>query len=182
MKASDNVIEIEVGAAGRNCNLTFMPLGKRIRGRFDVARAIKTDGEAARLLKAWPDPIPGQVIGIDVEAGMGYLREPLHDPEFAAIRERIEKTGKKLEPERQTFQNRHVPTWLHWLKRAVECGAAKLVRGTLPEKIDGELEFNTPFARAMQTRKDPTTRLAEAMERQSEMLAKVLAELVKSKK
>lgn len=182
MKANDNVIEIEIGAGRRNCNFTFMPLGKRIRGRFDVTRAIQTDGEAARLLKSWPEPIPGQVIGIDVESGLGYLREPLHDPEFAAIREKIEKTGQKLEPERQTFPNRHLPTWLHWLKRAVECGAAKLVRGTLPETIDGEPEYTTPFARSMQTRKDPTTRLAEAMERQGDLLAKVLAELVKSKK
>lgn len=127
-------IEIEVDGP-HNENLRFRPLQRRIRGRFDIQRV----GEPLAKLKAheWPTPIPAQRLGITAD-GDGYLLEPLHDAEYAALREKIGKGGKRLEPPVQEFESIHLPSWLYWMRRAVESGLARVVKGKLPDKIDGE--------------------------------------------
>ena len=45
--------------------------------------------------------------------------------------------GYRLEPKHQTFEV-HIPSWLYWLSKAVECGLAKVVKGELPDTIEGE--------------------------------------------
>ncbi len=167
-KAEANILEIEV-AGPCNENLLFRPLQRKVRGRFDVQVAMKHDSGAAALLNEWPTPIPGQRIGVNVATGEGYISEPLHEPEHAAYREKIERSGMGLEPERQTFTV-DVPTWTYWLKDAVIAGLATVTVGTLPDEIQGKPQ--KLFYSEEQT--NPIDRLAAAMEKQNESFAALL--------
>ena len=168
MKAT--AIEIEIDG-DRNESLRFRPLQRSIRGRFDLNRIAEPQ---ARLRAAeLPLPIPGQRLGID-PSGTGYLIEPLHDEDHATIREKIEKKGMKLEPELTEFPNIDLPTWLYWLKRAVESGIAKITKGKLPDKIDGKPRKNFVMA---EPEPSVTDKLTAALEKQSVLFEKLLAKL-----
>ncbi len=163
---------VEIAINGQhNEALHFRPLQRSIRGRFDFMRI----GEPMAKVKAteWPTPIPSQRLGIEPD-GTGYVVEPLHDEEFAPIKEKIEKLGMKLEPALQTFKGIDLPTWLFWIKQAVESGIAKVVSGKLPDKIDGKPRktfiVNEPEPSA-------TDKLTAAIEKQSAMFAKLLDRL-----
>lgn len=118
----------------------FRPLQRSIRGSFDLTKSRETN--AIVEFQKWGGPIPGQTIGISAE-GFGFIREPLHEPQYAAIRERIEKRlNKRLEPDVQMFEQIHVPSWLHWLKAAVDAGLARIVKGKLPDTIEGTPQMN----------------------------------------
>jgi hypothetical protein len=132
-----NVLEVEVDTP-TNANLIFLPIGgKKVRGRFDWRRV--KEPLAAMAAARWPDGgvIPGQRIGVDLDSGTGFIVDPLHEAEHALTKEKIVAQGLALPPARQDFAGVHVPTWLHWIKRAVEAGLAKIVTGTLPAIIDG---------------------------------------------
>lgn len=163
-------IEIEIDGI-HNENLQFRPLQRSIRGRFDFLRI----SEPMSKMKAndWPVPIPSQKLGIDPD-GNGYLLEPLHDPEHAPIKEKIEAQAMKLEPAIQTFEGIHLPSWLFWIQRAVESGLAKVVSGKLPEKIEGEPRKNFILA---PPEKSTTDKLTEAISLQNELFEKLLAKL-----
>jgi hypothetical protein len=139
VKANETgVVEIEVDGP-HNGSLIFMPAsGRKVRGRF-VWQRVK-EPLAAIPASQWPGNgvIPGQRIGLDLAAGVGFIIEPLHDDEHTAIREKIAREGLALPPARQEFAAAHVPTWLYWMKRAVEGKAAKVVAGEFPATIDGE--------------------------------------------
>jgi hypothetical protein len=131
-----NIVEIEVDGT-LNRSLFFRPLQETVRGRMDWNR-----GE--RRLRDLGDkfdgrPLPGQVIGFDVDKGEGFVREPLHAAEHAAARAVIEKQGHGLPPERKTHtapnnpDYNHADTWLWWMNAAVKTGFAKLIRGKFPE-------------------------------------------------
>ena len=178
------LLEIEVDSP-LNRDLYFPPTGRRVRGRIDVARAVKFDGDATSLLQKWPTPIPGQRIGFDADTEEGYLAEPLYETEHTVTRELIESCKFKLEPKRTDFKAAHKPTWLFWLKSAVESGHARVTAGELPETIEGEPQ--TAFI--IQKTKDSNTRLAEALERQtaalerqSDAMTKLLVELTGKKR
>lgn len=164
VKVADGVVAVEIDGPLNEAHY-FRPLGRRLRGRFDAHRVA---GDTGRLVQRWPDPIPGQRIGVDVAAGEGFIEESLHDPQHAAVKSKAEKVGA-VGPPRETFAGVHVPTWLFWLRQAVEAGIARIVQGTLPEKIEGA---QTEFITQRQT--DPVERLAVAMERQNELLLKLL--------
>ena len=83
----------------RNRDLHFRPLGQRVRGTFDASRAARFNVDAARLMTEYPQPIPGQRIGLAGDEG--FILEPLHGEQHAAIREKLEKKGFGLGPERQ---------------------------------------------------------------------------------
>lgn len=121
-----------------NRDLFFAPLGKRVRGRFDAARAAQRSRDAGEALHRWPEPIPGQHIGIDPQKGEGWIEEPLYADRHAATRKRLADSGMALPPERQSFAAVDVVSWLYYLKRAVEAGHARVVEGTLPERIEGK--------------------------------------------
>jgi len=163
-------VEIEIDGE-RNESLYVRPLQRSIRGRFDLNRV----GEPMARMKTyrWPVPILSQRIGIDQD-GVGYLSEPLHDGAHAPIKERIEKQGQRLEPELQTFANIHQPTWLFWIKRAVQSGLARVVGGSLPDKIDGKPRMNFIVDRPAETTGE---RLTAAIERQTIVLEKLLERL-----
>jgi hypothetical protein len=132
MSDESAIIEVEVGDE-RGGSLFFSPIGKRVRGRFDPAKLGTGADEVAKEIKG---PVPGQVIGYDPATGEGYVREPLHDPRHEIIRERIARKWG-IPPAKQTFRG-DAPTWLFWLKRAVESGLARVVKGTIPTDVPGK--------------------------------------------
>lgn len=166
------VLEIEIDG-GANESLFFAPLQRRIRGRFDVNRV----AEPLARMKArdWPQPIPGQRLGINLESGEAYLAEPLREPQHAAIRDRVERLGK-VGPDSEPFGIVHLPTWLHWLKRAVGSGIARVVKGELPTKIDGEPRRSFIHAEPAPSTND---RLAAAIDANTRMLGELLKTLRK---
>src|SRR5437867_3690573 len=96
-----NVIEVEIDTPN-NGVLYFQPLDRKIRGRFDFAR--DSEPLAKVHMAEFPKGVPGQRLGIDLEAGVAYVAEPLHGAEYQAIRERIKKRGFGLPPERETVE------------------------------------------------------------------------------
>ena len=162
---SDVIVEVN---DNQNRNLQFLPLGERVRGRFDVMRMA---GEIGPLRTRFPMPIPGQRIGLNVKEQTGYLLEPLHDPENAAIKEQVEKSAK-LAPAVRTVEGIDVKTWAYWLGEAVKQGLAEVVEGTLP-KVNG-----TPQTRFHSVEHlDPMDRLADAIERQCTLMGRILERL-----
>lgn len=163
-------VEIEIDGS-HNEHLHFRPLQRSVRGRFDFNRI----GEPMARIKAteWPLPIPSQRIGIEAN-GTGYIIEPLHDAEHAPIREKIEKTGKKLEPALQSFDNIHVPSWMYWIQRAVESGIARVVSGKLPAKIEGTPKKSFIFA---EPEPSTTDKLTAAIDRQTAVFEKLISVL-----
>lgn len=140
------VIEIEV-ANDANADLFYLPLGKRLRGKVDFLKV--NEAEAIKLAREYPQGIPGQRLVIDTEAGTAAVVEPLHEPQHAAVREKVAAKGFGLPPAREEAAGVDVPTAVYWLKRAVDSGLARLVRGGIP-KVDGK-----PRKRFMTTGDDP---------------------------
>jgi hypothetical protein len=167
-------VEIEIDGQ-HNEALHFRPLQRNIRGRFDLMRI----GEPMAKVKAseWPVPIPSQRLGIDRD-GTGYILEPLHEAEFAPLREKIEGQGMRLEPKLQEFDGVHLPSWLFWIKRAVESGLAKIVNGELPLTIEGEPVKNFVIGKREDS---PVDKLTAAIERQNVLFEKLLARLADDK-
>lgn len=163
-------LEIEIDAP-QNQSLAFRPLpGVSIRGRFDLNRLAEP---MARLkTQEWPVPIPGQILGID-PSGDGYVREPLHNAEYAAIREKIERKGYRLAPAVEEHANVDAESWVYWMARAVQSGVAKVVSGKLPATLPTNPRRN--YIHAVQVNR--TDRLADAIERQTAMFEKLLAKL-----
>jgi len=142
MTNAKSTVEIEV-CPPQNRRMVFRPLGpdRRVRGRIDFSN-LKGDRFAA-LREKWEEPIPGQVIGINVETGEGYIREPLRDEEHRELAREIEQQPFRLPPERQAFPNANVANWVHWMRRAVEAGTARIVGGGKlpdPAKCPGQVE------------------------------------------
>ncbi len=166
-----NVLEIEVDGELNEC-LFFLPIQRRIRGRFDLNRVAEP---LARLKsREWPAPIPGQRLGVNLETGEAYIAEPLRESGHQATLERVERVGK-VGPAVEPIANVHLPTWLFWLKRAVESGIARITKGELPKKIDGE-----PVTEFI-TRKPVSSndRLAEAIEANTRVMGELMKRLVK---
>src|SRR4051794_5389562 len=113
------MLEVEI-IGPRNESLMFRPNGRIVRGRFDLN--LETEPLARMKVAEWPEPIPGQRIGIDVETREGFIAEPLHEPAHSAIRDKITARGQQLPPAREVFRDVDPSTWLYWLKTAVERG------------------------------------------------------------
>lgn len=163
-------VELEVDSP-TNSNFRFRPMERNIRGKLDFTRI--REPQAMIESSKWPKPIPSQRFGIDPD-GDGYLIEPLHDPENAALREKIEKRGVKLEPALTTFEKVDLATWYFWLLRGVQSGILKIVKGSLPDKIEGTPRKNFITNTPKQSSND---KLAEAINRQSDLMEKLLTQL-----
>ena len=159
-------LEIEIDGKENEC-LHFRPLQRSIRGRFDFARL--REPMADTLRSTWPEAIPSQRIGID--GADGFVLEPLHDAEHSQTRERIEGQGMKLADAKETFADIDLPTWLFWIKHAVESGIAKVVSGKLPDTIEGEPQLSFITIR----QPSDTARLATAIEQTNVLLAELVA-------
>lgn len=166
-------IEIEIDGPRNEC-LAFRPLpGRTVRGRFDLNRV----GEPLAKLETakWPFPIPGQRIGVQPD-GTGYIAEPLHDAEHAAVREKIIKAGLRLAPDVESMEGVDAEAWLYWMARAVQSGVAQVVKGELPAKLPASPRKNFIMAEPPQSSSD---RLAVAIKRQNDLMAQLLARMGK---
>lgn len=149
-----------------NANLFFRPIGRSIRGRFDYLKVKET--LAREKLDSFPEGIPGQRLAINPQNGEAFVIEPLHSPEHAELKSKLEKSGYSFAPAREKIETPHVPSWLFWLKRAIESGLAKLVAGRIPETIEGK------------PRRDflhPERKPSKAEKQQQRMLAFMVAKL-----
>lgn len=157
-------VEIEIDGP-RNESWHFPPGGFDVRGRFDLLRV--AEPMARSKSHEWPSPIPSQRLGVD-ESGCGYLVESLHEPEFAALREKIESIPKKLPPaKRDLGKVTDEASWVYWLKRAVESGLAKITKGSLPKECPGEPKLDYHLANVRSRRDD---KLALALGRLADVL------------
>jgi hypothetical protein len=121
------IVEIEINGQ-KNQNLYFRPLQRPLRGTFDLNRV----PEPLARMKAvdFPRPIPGLRIAVD--GTTAAITDPLHEPEYADIREKIEARGLKLGAATERFENIDANTWLFWMRRAVASGTCKVVTGQFP--------------------------------------------------
>jgi hypothetical protein len=174
------VIEIEVDTPN-NGDLFFLPAMQRVRGRFLPTRVASED--IGRLVRDFPNGVPGQRIRLDTAAAMGSIIEPLHDEEHAATAAAVEKRLLANAPgngevgydppvkEHMAF----VPTWLLWMRRAVNAGYARLVKGKLPDADppEGTKELFRPAASRDEVIEKLTAMLFASMpaEKQKEVMA-----------
>jgi hypothetical protein len=167
------MVEIEIDGP-LNEALSFRPLpGRTVRGRFDLNRVSEP---MARLKSAeWPTPIPGQRLGIGADA-VGYVKEPLHDAECSATREKILKSGARLAPPVECFEGVDQASWLYWLKRAVDGGVARVVKGSFPDKITSTPRRNVILAQPPQGIQD---KLAAAIEQQNKLISQLVERMAK---
>lgn len=156
-------LEIEIDGP-HNENLRFRPLQKEIRGRLDWTRI--GDPEAHRIAVTFGGlPIPGQRIGFDDATGRGYVIDPLHDAEHAALVEKIKARGMRLPPAREEIEGADRVTWLYWMRQAVRCGLARIVAGKLPDDLD-ETKVRRDFIFAPK-QPTPTDKLTAALSAQA---------------
>lgn len=154
-----------------NANFRIAPLGRTVRGRFDVHRV--REPNAGKLYSNWPEPIPSQVVEYDFATGEGAVVEPLHEARYAAIREKIEATGNGVPEKRQPFRV-DPATFSHWIGGLVETGDAKVVVGKMAS-VEGTPK--TRFHSA--TPVDPLDKLTAAINRQSELQEKLIEAIAK---
>jgi hypothetical protein len=126
-----NVIEVEVDTPLNN-SWHFLPLERTLRGRFDPRRG--NPNVARDVQDEFASGIPGQRLGIDLETGDAIAS----DPELAA---KITKRKMALPPAQEVFkvEKDNLATWWYWLKRGVESGIVKVLKGKLPDKMDGKV-------------------------------------------
>lgn len=175
-KSADTLLEIEIDNP-QNLQLYYAPIQRRIRGGWDFMRV--PEPLAKQEINKWPKAIPGQRLQLDTATGEAAIIEPLYEPEHAATRRAIEQTGKGgkggklIPPERESLGIVDVATHLFWIKAAVTNGLARVVRGVLPEKIDGEPQ------RSFLSHRQPAAndRLAAALESITAVNREILAQL-----
>jgi hypothetical protein len=106
-----------------------------VRGRCLGSR-FRDKEERFTMMEEWPD-VPGQRLRLDTDKGTAAVVEPLQADEHAALRSKLTAKAFAIPQALEEFASAHVPTWLYWMKRAVETKLARIVRGQLPDKIDG---------------------------------------------
>jgi hypothetical protein len=174
--AVKTMVELEVDEQ-HNGNLNFFPLGRTLRGRFDLSRAAKHDRDASALFTQWPEPIPGQRLKVNFAENKATLIEPLREPDNADLLAEIEKSAL-VEPHKQDFENIDAATWSFWLGRAVEGGLVRVVAGQLPtERPAGKPQVSFYVKREADQAETAIDRLAVAVERQGDMLAQLITKL-----
>lgn len=171
VKQADGPIVIEVDRSHNNA-LHFPPLGRSIRGRFEFRRA---GPDAARLSMTWPvGEVPSQRLEFDPETGKAAIIEPLADQQNAALRQFIERQGKRVAPAREEVVVRDSAEWLFWLWRSVKSGVAKLVSGRLPESVERpqSLASQSDLERENKTLRDRVANMEGELAAIRSMLAK----------
>jgi len=126
MVSRNNCVEVELDA--ENCDVLFKPLGRELRGRVDFS-TIDRDGAGQRHKDWGKKPVPGQVVGVNLKDGTGYVREPVHSD--AKMKAKAEKHFA-LAPEVETFEKIDTQRWLRAIGRLLQSGFARLVKGDPP--------------------------------------------------
>ncbi len=149
-------------------NYFFPPLDRRLRGRFDAQQLAKHDRDAGALIADWPEAVAGQQLEIDNDTGEAAIVEPLHD--FPSIAARLHKSGLQLAPRRESVTC-DLPTLLYYTRDAVKSGAARIVRGALPEFDESKARLHLFVEPPL----NQTAELAKAFNRLADVMEKMLA-------
>jgi hypothetical protein len=136
MKNVENILELTIETA-RDGNLYVPCAGVLLRGAKNFLRIARHRVNVAELLGDYPRGIPGTIVKIDVNAGRVWLVEPLRSDEYEPERLKLEEAGIKV-PRTIEVACDSLPAWLHEMKRAVDAGYAKVVRGEFPEDLGEE--------------------------------------------
>lgn len=157
----------------KDCNMYVAPIGRRIRGRFDAHRRTAKNPDNATLLGQWPQPVPGQLLSVDTDAKTVTIHEPIRDKQHEDIAALFKKRSIKI-PEHETFEGVHIPSMLHTMKRAVDCRLARVVEGTMPDKIEGEplKSFIAP------NELDPEEQLRETLKENTQVMRECIESIV----
>lgn len=121
-------VEVEF-CADNGQKVLFKPTRRAERGRIDFAM-VKSE-HYREMHKVWKEPVPGKIAGI-TEGGEKYIRDPLHDKQYAKLAAIIKARGRALPDEREVFESESVLTWLFWLRRIVDSGLGRVLSGELP--------------------------------------------------
>jgi len=141
-------IEIEFRAP-RGRAVMFAPIDRALRGRIDFIEMLKILKGAASLANEWGDSLPGMRVSVDTATKEVVLIEPLHEPQFARIRELISKRGEKLVDAREVFPGAHLPTFLFWMARLTDSGLAQVTAGTLGTADQVKAQYGQPKLRTL---------------------------------
>lgn len=160
------VIEVEM-AARLGAPVFCPPLQRTVRGRIVVAELSEASGE---LMRDWPVAVPGKVIGLD-EQGHVYIRDRLHEPAFAHLCDKLKAKELRPGPERENLGLVDRPTILFWLRRIVDAHLGEVIKGELPERIEG-----TPRVRFVGAEPAPDPALA-AIDRLAAIMGSLLERL-----
>lgn len=177
MVATANILEAEIDGP-YNENLAFRAISlQKIRGRFDLNRA--PEPEAKRVMNRWPVPIPGQRLQVNLDTGAAAIVDPLHEPEHAATKKTAEDSGFRIAPAREEFAKVHLPTWLFYIKRAVEAGIAQVLQGEIPDDLGGEPKTHTVNRPQKDKATEGLEKMVEANTKTMNNLGRVLTEILK---
>jgi hypothetical protein len=161
----ENVLEVEVDAP-KDSHLWFPPIGAAVRGRLDLMRLVKRDPHAAMLTSHFPKGVPGQRIHIDLAAKQCSIVEPLHDAEWADCKRELERRSLPIPQAVELHPGAHVPDWLWGVKRAIDAGYVRIVKGELPDDLGEE----TKRPETKDPGEDRIDRLCDLVERLLERL------------
>ncbi|HUY89075.1 MAG TPA: hypothetical protein VMV10_10100 [Pirellulales bacterium] len=147
-------------------NLYFPPAKRTLRGRKDFNRMAQHEKNFMELAFHFPQGIPGTVIRIDLDEKQVWLREPLHEAAWEAARDEIVSRGIALPPALEAVAGAYLPDWLHEIKRSLEAGYLRVVRGALPRQLGEETqrpEAIDPAERRIERLCDLVEKLLETM-------------------
>lgn len=180
-----DLIEIEVDSP-RNESLSFPPLQQEVRGRFLFHRV--AEPMAMSKAEEWGTEIPGQRIGLNVQAKEGYVKDMLHDPQYQDAKRKVEAHKFKLPSPLEKYPLKtqdEIATWIYWMQRVVDAGIAKVISGRLPEKYEGTPRKNflsTADSEAMRSKNDIATLLQALPQMIGQAVATGVAAALQQKK
>ena len=173
MAKAENKVTVEI--AGPNCESVYwQPLRRKIRGRFDFHKPRGANARA--MLDEFPQPIPGQMIEVDLSTGETAIVEPLRLTEHKVTAERLKKKlNCEFAPVREEVGKLDLPTAIFWLNRIVNDGLAVVIKGDLPSDPGGkpQMSFLNP------PRESPTDKLTAAIEAQTKAIMSLLRHVAK---
>lgn len=159
------ILEVAVETP-KDGNLYFPPAKRTLRGRKDFNRMAQHEKNFMELAFHFPQGIPGTVIRIDLDEKQVWLREPLHDAQWETARDEIISRGIALPPASEPIAGARLPDWLHEIKRSLDAGYLRIVRGALPRQLGEETkrqETIDPSERRIERLCDLVEKLLETM-------------------
>lgn len=159
------ILEVAVETP-KDGNLYFPPAKRTLRGRKDFNRMAQHEKNFMELAFHFPQGIPGTVIRIDLDEKQVWLCEPLHDGAWQAARDEIVSRGIAIPPATEAIAGAYLPDWLHEIKRSLDAGYVRIVRGGLPRQLGEETkrpETIDPAERRIERLCDLVEKLLETM-------------------
>jgi len=156
----DSILECEVDTA-TDGNLWFPPMQQTIRGRLDFMRMARREQNALKLFNSFPRGVPGQRLRIDLRTKKCSVVEPLHEAEWEGTRDEIIRRRLPIPKRSEDVPAAHMPDWLHEIKRSVDAGHLRIVKGEFPKDLGIETETKP----SLDPGEEKLDRLCDLMER-----------------